>query len=829
MTSTAALTAAALLAGLSASPLGGLPAATGDVTWQAGHAVWNGEDGTYELTGDVVVRRGGVMLRAGQATVDPASGEVWASKDVLLVDATRVLSADTLHAVLDGPFDASDVAAFFKAGPLDPLRITTLAEARRGRNQLTLRADRVEGDASGRLRLSGIRFTPCDCGEGRAPSWDLRARRAEVEGDRVSLHWPVMRVSPTGARDDGQPRHLGYVDGLLDRQVPVLAVPWMSLPLSDRASGLLFPEFGRTGATGVQLGLPVYVTLGRSADLTLTPEHSFGPNRPDNPGGAVEGPGARLELRWAPADRAYGQVLLHLVDDRDEERVRSGARGGGGLRLSVEGLHGQDLGRATRLGARVSLSQDPFMFRDFHGAGLPSAAYYSRSDVLISRRADRWVLEGTAAYLQPLGPSQYDRPAAEYGWFGVRAPTLHRWPSAEAVLLPERAGPLQVQGRVGVSRWAPIVGHRGEILETDAGANAALFDPARIAAAAPREAVSRADARLQLGAPMLLGRTLSVEPFARAAVLGYAFDEGRDPAAAGWGVGGLSASLALARSYGALEHRIVPRVELLAGTATWLREGGVPFPAYDPWDRVQVSRPAVVQKVTAAPEGAYTQLRASLQNRLDAGKAGRLTLEVGQDVDVRRGELAESFAAVAGSKGPLAADASVRFLAFGGRPARNPAWRSSWLDEFTRLHLGASLRAPRGHALRASLDATGSGAVGAQGAGVDALFDLRPSTAAPEAWYHAGARVMLGAATLDYAVRLTAREVPSLQCGAGNVKENVKALRPVQQDVVLVWDSPCHCFTVRLNAGQDLCGSLTYGLSVDLSKVFQGGALQRPQ
>jgi LPS-assembly protein len=848
VTSIAALTAAALLAGLSASPLGSMPGASGDVTWRAGQVTWHGETGRYELSGGAVVQRGGVVLRAREATIDPATGEVWARGDVLLLDATRVLSADTLHAVLDGPFEASDVLAYLKEKPLDPPKIASAAEARRGRNRLTFRADRAVGDEE-RLRLTGLRLTPCDCGEGRAPSWEVRARRAEVEGDRVALHWPVLVVRPTGGPEDGGRHTLGYEDGVLDRPIPILTAPWMSLPLTDRQSGLLFPELGREGVGGFHLGLPVFVTLGRSADLTATPEYFFGPKTPNAAGGAVKGPGAKLELRWAPAERAFGEVLFHVVDDLDRERLPFGRRGGGGLRLSIQGAHAQDLGPATRLRIHADLSQDPFMFRDFPAAGLPRDAYYSRTDALVSRRTDAWVVEGGAAYYEQLEPEQKLRTGLS-GWFDAGAPKLQRWPWAAATFLPRRVAGFQLQGRLGLGRWAPLAGDRGELLQTDPATNPWGSDPARpregvavsdpgtaqaVVRSIPRDAATRADGRLQLSAPMLLGDWLSLEPYVRGAANGYAFETGRAPAATAWGAGGAAASVELSRRYGKLEHRIVPRLDLLAGTSTWRRSPGDPFPAYDLWDRIESARTTpvagvadplpVAQKLSAAPDGSYTQLRASLENRLEGGPAGRLALEIGQDADVRRGKLAETFASLSASRGPWSADASARFLAFGSRPRLTAGWRRSWLDEFTGLHAAAAYRVPRGDNVRVALDATGAGAVGAQGAGVDALFDLRSTGAAPDAYYSARAHLVLTtSAALDYDVRVTARTVPVIGCGAGNTKQNVDAFRVTEQQAALVWDSPCHCFTARVNVGDNICGDLTYGVSVDLSRIFQGAA-----
>jgi len=832
----AALFAAAFLARPPASPAGLAQGATGDVSFDADQVVWHAESGTYDLSGNVVVRRGTVALRARSARLDPETGEVQANGDVLLLDSTRAIRADGIHAFLDGPFEATDVIAFKKEKPLDPTHISSFAEARGGRNLMTLWAERVEGDDLDHYTLHGARFTLCDCGEGKTPTWELGAPRAKVDGDRMALSWPVLRLAP------------------FQHQVPVLILPWLSLPLTDRQTGFLFPEVAsRPAVTGWSLGFPLFVTLGRSADMTVAPEYFFGPGNPNNPGGAVKGPGAHLELRWAPALRAEGQVLFHLVDDLDHEHLQSpalrsiepdGEPGGGGIRLSIEGGHRQDLGPDTRLAARLSLALDPLMFRDFHGMDLPGDAYYSRSDVQVSYRKDLGVVEGGTTYLEPLVPADQYLPGPQSP-FGVRLPAAQRWPSIGAALSPVWVGPLELDGRAGISRYAPYTGTEGDLLPTDPG----YFRPGTVHQCStppcsfgpvplPRPAMTRGEARFQLSAPFLVASTVSLEPFLRGAVNGYAFDA-RGSSATAWGLAGLSASSVFFRRFGAVEHRIVPRLEFLGGPAPWRANPGDPFPAYDLWDRIEADRTvpvevapgqepvpvSVVQKLSAAPEGAYGQVRASVESRLDAPGGGQFVLALGQDLDARSGQLAETSASLHAAKGPVSADASGGLLAFGGRPPLTEGWAPSWLDEFTQLHINVNAHDKRGDALRASLDSTASGAVGAQAAGVDALFELRSTGSPPDAWYGAGAKVPIGTAALDYSVRLTARQYPSVQCAnSGATRNGVGTGHVYLQTAVFTWDSPCHCLNAFVRASLDLCDDLSFAFGVDLSKIFQGAA-----
>lgn len=812
MTSLAAVAAAGLLA-LSA-PLAPEAAGEGDVSVEAGSVSYQADTGAYRLEGGVILRRGLVTLRARSATYDPATGEVQATGDVLLTDATRALAADGVHAVMGGPFQAERVVAFLKEGPVELGSASTIEEARRrGRNRLSFVGERLEGDGAGTLRLGGARLTTCDCGD-RPPSWELRAGEASVvPGHHATLSWPVLYITP---------RFL-----FVNRPVPVMILPWIFLPLGERQTGLLLPLVRSTGASGFSVAQPIFVTLGRSADATVTPEYSFGGGGADAAAGlpAVRGFGARLELRWAPAEEARGRVELHAIDDLDRE-----ALGAGGWRLGLEGTHAQRLGDRTRLAANLALASDPVWFRDATGDLLLRSATYRRSDLLVSRGGDALVLEASTAYLQPLTPSGWgpppgaaDRPG--YGLFGASIPVFHRWPSLSATLLPRDLGPLSISGRAGLSRYAPASGdERGGFGPADLGAVRGLIGP-------EREAASRADARAELSAPVVLGDALGLTPYLRGAALGYAFDSGRPAAGIAWGVAGAAISTEVSRAYGATVHRLTPRVELRAGTeAVGSGEGALPLLAYDAWDRVQdgVLRFPVsaadpdggeAGSLNAAPGGAFGQLRLSLENRLDAGKGGSLRLEVGQELDVRGGRMGETFFSGTAARGRLAADVAGRFFSFDGRPGAAPPPRyQSWLDEFTELRASLSVADRRGDQLHANLLAVGPGASGTLMAGVDTLFDLRPAAVDAAAQGSAGVRVVLGGATLGYDALFTVRPIDAGRCsGTGTRRLDPGQIQ--QHSGSVTWDSPCRCFLARLVVRITDCGESSYSAAIDLGRL----------
>ncbi len=92
----------------------------------------------------------------------------------------------------------------------------------------------------------------------------------------------------------------------------------LSLPLTERQSGLLFPPLQYSAITGFGTEVPLFLTLGRSYDATVAPGFftSSGGNTTAVPGTrGVAGPRLGLQFRYAPAERTEGQIDLDLVHD----------------------------------------------------------------------------------------------------------------------------------------------------------------------------------------------------------------------------------------------------------------------------------------------------------------------------------------------------------------------------------------------------------------------------------------------------------------------------------------------------------------------------------
>ncbi len=100
-----------------------------------------------------------------------------------------------------------------------------------------------------RTYMQDVDYTTCD---GELPDWQLNA--SEIEIDHTE-EW-------------GSATHVF----LELRDIPVLYVPYLSFPVSEkRKSGFLPPTFGNSSDTGADVAIPYYWNIAPEHDATLTP------------------------------------------------------------------------------------------------------------------------------------------------------------------------------------------------------------------------------------------------------------------------------------------------------------------------------------------------------------------------------------------------------------------------------------------------------------------------------------------------------------------------------------------------------------------------------
>jgi lipopolysaccharide assembly outer membrane protein LptD (OstA) len=128
-------------------------------------------------------------------------------------------------------------------------------------------------------------------------------------------------------------------------QVPFLYLPYLLWPIKgDRATGLLFPQWGTSHKYGFYVGTAFFWALSRNADITTYGDwYSSG------------GPAAGVEANWLPTER--GKVRLtgyYLQDNKRDERRYMG-------RLQFE----QPFGNGWKLGADINQISDFAYYQDF--------------------------------------------------------------------------------------------------------------------------------------------------------------------------------------------------------------------------------------------------------------------------------------------------------------------------------------------------------------------------------------------------------------------------------------------------------------------------------
>ncbi|MDH3211065.1 MAG: LPS assembly protein LptD [Myxococcales bacterium] len=188
----------------------------------------------YVASGSVVIRRGERTLSADWASFSNRTRRGVASGNVVLSEGRDVLRAEFVE------FDVDALTGVVFQARLD-------SEDSHFRMQGA--EIRKTGDATYGLKDGTFTTCRCDDEEGRA-SWRIRAREVEAEiGGYATVRNATFEV--------------------LD--VPILWLPWMKYPMSERKSGFLMPELGYGSRDGARVGLPFFWAAADPINVILTP------------------------------------------------------------------------------------------------------------------------------------------------------------------------------------------------------------------------------------------------------------------------------------------------------------------------------------------------------------------------------------------------------------------------------------------------------------------------------------------------------------------------------------------------------------------------------
>lgn len=837
-----ALAAAALALGAAgpARPQAAAALATGGgealpVDLEADAVTYDWEKRVVHLSGNVIVRRGEGILRAGSGVLDRAAGTLKLQGGVLAVQGNDVALADAAVVDLGSRSAVLDHAVLYlKQQSVPQLQTLTDRSAARGlgKNALTLTARELQQLPGNELVARDVALTPCDCAGD--PDYEILAREAKVADDRVALRSPRL--------------HIGAL------RIPLFP---LSLPLGERQSGLLFPRFGFSSVTGFAFALPIFQTLGRSWDATITPGFFTG-----NPGSAdaslgarsIKGPRLGLELRYAPARGTEGEVGLDLVQDLDRRNspaqdpalapVEAPAAAGRGLPFA-NGLRGtlrythRTYGAQATFAAEGMLASDSMVVSDalpptqierYLGALRNDAGLWSARGPL-SVGVDATVLQDLRLDNPFVVPTTYALPDRRL--FGPEArPMPARLPAAFAQVAPVAWGPASFSAELSAVRFQSLGGpSRLEVATGYGPTDNSVNGTAPIASADPqglaRATVARLDAapRLSLGLPERFPLRGRVQAGARADAWLFEDDSLRDTRRA-YAWASAEAGSTLLRAYGGTLHTVAPLLEVRVLSRA-LRSGGPPIgdpsdaggstAASDPGAAVQglALFPGLTRDPSAggdtrgvpAARRPYDEVDFSAPER----GAGEASLRVLQTLWTRGApgrapgriaslELRQDFVLWLGGGRPRMGEGSAAAQVFLGPASAQTLLRYDWAQRaLTALSASAQLRDARTDDVHASLLLLNGTQSARLRGGIDELFAaVRLAALDPQVASSVG----------QFAVGF-AWAVPA---GANSLRASADAFRHIgpmspgdgQADwtgrTQLAYETPCHCAGFALGA-----------------------------
>lgn len=281
-----------------------------------------------EAEGDVEFRRAGTVIRADTLRYEAADDRATARGHV------RIVRGGVVYAGPELQLKVQRFQGFF----LEPeFQIDAFGVGGRAR--------RVDFLDIAHMRAEATIYSSCPRDGSGTPDWLLRA-------DRVTMDFDA---------DEGVAE--GAVLRFLD--VPILTLPTMSFPLSDkRRSGWLPPSMGIDSRNGLMLGLPWYWNIAPNRDATILPTVIT------RRGLAIEGEFRYLEPRFG------GQVAVQALPD---DRIAGHSRGA--FRMQQDGQIVDD----WRLQVGVLSVSDQNYWKDFPQFASSSTPRLLAQDVRASR------------------------------------------------------------------------------------------------------------------------------------------------------------------------------------------------------------------------------------------------------------------------------------------------------------------------------------------------------------------------------------------------------------------------------------------------------------
>ncbi|WP_137222575.1 LPS assembly protein LptD [Shewanella sp. MEBiC00475] len=221
-----------------------------------------------EFSGDVSFSQGLRHIAADNAVLDQKEQRLNADGNLIFKDELFTITADTLEAQMSSNNATLEGAQYWLHG-----------------QQVHGDAEKLQITSDNNLLLTKTNFTTCPVGD---ESWLLEADMIKIDSKE---EW--------GEIWNAKLRIAG---------VPVLYIPYMTVPVSDkRKSGFLFPSFSTSTTNGVEVSTPYYWNIAPEYDLTFTPDYM-----------SSRGLYTKTEFRYLAGEKQNGQLNFEYIDSDNE-------------------------------------------------------------------------------------------------------------------------------------------------------------------------------------------------------------------------------------------------------------------------------------------------------------------------------------------------------------------------------------------------------------------------------------------------------------------------------------------------------------------------------
>jgi LPS-assembly protein len=335
---------------------GGSGGASSPVDVTANRIDYRQDQEIYEADGSVIIQQGTMRLTADHVTIEALPGIIRASGHVHLTDPLADVTTERMDV------NINTEAGVITHGQLYIPRSNTLVSGRL-----------LQRFSEYHYRVKEGEFTNCDAQDGEVPAWRFRFDDMDLNvGDTLALKGAWLCVA----------------------EIPVLPIPTITYPLSNRRTGFLVPQVGYDSRFGTHLQDSFYWAISPSQDMTISPSYY-----------SNLGYGSDLEYRYVLDRLSRGQWYVSYLQQTHLPNVAGVDQNSSDVkraRALIAGQHTQQFTDTLLFRANANFVTDPNYLQQLSNSGTQRALPSNETNLLLTQRLRYGNAYMLGQYLQPL-------------------------------------------------------------------------------------------------------------------------------------------------------------------------------------------------------------------------------------------------------------------------------------------------------------------------------------------------------------------------------------------------------------------------------------------